>query len=73
MNINELKVQLSNNGINNATFNFNGDTQSGNEQAQQQQNRHNEQKANKEYNYFENEEENEEILSSLEIIIPQYG
>ena len=73
MNINELKVQLSNNGINNATFNFNGNTQSGDQQAQQQQNRHNEQKANKEYNYFENEEENEEILSSLEIIIPQYG
>jgi flagellar hook-length control protein FliK len=73
MNINELKVQLSNNGINNATFNFNGNTQNGDQQAQQQQNRQNEQKANKEYNYFENEEANEEVLSLLEIIVPQYG
>ena len=73
MNINELKMQLSNNGINNATFNFSGNAQGDDQQAQQQNNHRNEQKANEEYKHFENEEENEEILSSLEIIVPQYG
>jgi flagellar hook-length control protein FliK len=74
MNINELKVQLSNNGINNASFNFNSNSQNGEQAAsQQQQNQQNERKADEEYNYFENNEANEEILNSLEIVVPQYG
>ncbi len=74
MNANELRVQLNNNGINNASLNFNNNEQNSESNAQQQQqNRQNEQKASEEYNYFENEEANEEILSSLEIIVPQYG
>ena len=68
----ELKTQLQNSGINNATFNFNSSSQnesSAFEQQQQQQQRD----AQKEYNYFDNEEQNEEILSSLEIIVPNYA
>jgi len=72
LNANDLKVQLANNGINNATLNFNNSSQD-NQNAQQQQNRQNERQANEEYNYFDREEENEEVLSSLEIIVPQYG
>ncbi|MFK5936783.1 MAG: flagellar hook-length control protein FliK [Sulfurimonas sp.] len=73
-NANDLKVQLANSGINNATLNFNNNPQGDNPQSQQQQQqRQNEQKANEEYNYFATEEENEEVLSSLEIIVPQYG
>ncbi len=73
MNVNELKVQLSNNGINNATLNFNNSSQHGDQQASQQQNHQNERKAEDEYNYFESEETNEEILSSLEIVVPNYA
>lgn len=74
MNANDLKVQLSNNGINNASLNFNNSSQNGENAQQGQQNRQQEQKeAHEEYNFFENEEANEEILSSLEIIVPQYG
>jgi len=75
MNSNDLKVQLQNSGINNATLNFNsgsasGDA-SGNSQAQHQQ--QNRQHAQSEYNYFDNEETNEELLSSLEIVVPSYA
>jgi hypothetical protein len=73
MNVNELKVQLSNSGINNATLSFSNGSQGGDTNAggghQQKQN---EQRAHAEYNYFENEEISEEILSSLEIIVPRY-
>ena len=73
-NLNELKTQLSNNGINNATFNFNSGSENGSSTNGQQQNRQQEQKnANDEYNYFEAQEQNEEILSSLEIIVPSYA
>jgi len=72
MNANDLKVQLSNNGINNASLNFNNNSQDGQNTPQQQQNRQNERQANEEYNYFDNEEANEEIISSLEIVVPQY-
>lgn len=73
MNINELRVQLNNNGINNAIFNFSSGSQSGDASANAgQQQRQNEQKAHQEYNYFENEETREEVLSSLEIIVPRY-
>jgi len=71
MNANELKLQLANSGINNATLNFNNDSQSNN--SQQQQNRQNERQAEQEYTYFDNEEASEEVLSSLEIVVPQYG
>ncbi len=73
MNVNELKTQLNNNGINNATFNF-SDTSQGQEQSSSQQNNQNQQRqASKEYDYFNNEEQNEEILSSLEIVVPNYA
>ncbi len=73
MNVNELKTQLTNSGINNATLNFSNSSQNSDSNAsEQQQNRHNERKADEEYGYFENEEANEEVLSSLEIIVPQY-
>ena len=74
MNANELKVQLGNSGINNATLNFNSGSENGSSSNEHQQNRQNEQKqASEEYNYFENEEQNEEILSSLEIVVPSYA
>jgi len=78
MNAHDLKLQLQNSGINNASLNFSNNAQgaeaanSGQAQQQQQQNR---QQAQNEYNYFENnnEEKNEEIISSLEIIVPHYA
>jgi len=74
LNANDLKVQLQNNGIQNASLNFNNNSQSSEfangGQAQQQQQRQN---AQHEYNYFENEETNEEIVSSLEIVVPHYA
>ena len=74
MNANELRTQLTNNGINNASLNFNNSSQNGEQNAsQQQQNRQNERKADEEYNYFANEEQNEEVLSSLEIVVPSYA
>ena len=72
MNANELRVQLNNSGINNATLNFNNQSDS-NQQSSQQQNRQNEQEAQEEYSYFDNEQKSEEILSSLEIIVPSYA
>ncbi len=76
MNASELKTQLNNSGINNATLNFNNSSQNG-ENAQQQQNNHQKHKeAQEEYrnlHKFANDEANEEILSSLEIVVPQYG
>jgi flagellar hook-length control protein FliK len=74
MNVNELKTQLNNNGIQNATLNFNNNSQSDSSGfgQQQQQQRHNEQQARQEYDYYEKEEQNEEVLSSLEIIVPHY-
>jgi len=75
MNANELKVQLQNSGINNASLNFSnnsqgGDAAGGGGSHSQQQNR---QEAHSEYNYFENDETHEEILSSLEIVVPNYA
>jgi flagellar hook-length control protein FliK len=77
MNSNELRAQLNNSGINNATLNFSDTSQQGGytdsqNSGAQQQKRQNEQKAHTEYSYFENEEAHEEILSSLEIIVPRY-
>ncbi len=73
MNANDLKAQLSNNGINNASLNFNNSSQNSDQGASGQQNRQNERRADEEYNYFESEETNEEILSSLEIVVPNYA
>ena len=73
-NVNELKVQLANNGINNASLNFNNNSQDNAQNAsQQQRNPQQEKQAEQEYNFFEKEETNEEVLSSLEIVVPQYG
>lgn len=74
MNVNELRVQLNNSGINNATFHFNenqgqGFTDGGNSN---QHRGHEHKRAHEEYSYFEEQDINEEILSSLEIIVPQY-
>ncbi len=74
LNANELKTQLNNSGINNATLNFNNSSQNSEQNGSSgQHNRHNERQANDEYNYFENEEANEEIISSLEIVVPNYA
>ena len=75
MNANDLKGQLNNNGINNATLNFsntpqNGENSSGSQTQQQHQQREHSQS---EYNYFESEESKEELMSSLEIVVPHYA
>ena len=69
-NVTELKNQLVQNGMNNASFNFNGSTD--NQSQQQQQNGHQQQSAKKAYGQFGAGETNEEVLSSLEIVIPRY-
>ena len=70
-NAGDLKTQLVQNGMNNASVNFNSstDTQS---QQQQQQNGHQKESAKKAYEAFTQDETNEEILSSLEIVVPRY-
>ncbi len=68
LNANELKTQLQNSGINNASLNFSNNSQSGEQAQHQQQNN-----AHKEYGYFDTEDENEEILNSLEIVVPNYA
>lgn len=75
LNANDLKVQLNNSGINNATLNFNNNSSSSEQGSfgQQQQNSRNGREAKEEYNYFKNEEQNEEILNSLEIVVPHYA
>ena len=75
VNANDLKLQLTNSGINNATLNFSNNPQSqdGSASQQQQRNHHQREEARKEYNFFESEEANEEILSSLEIVVPSYA
>ena len=73
-NASELRTQLNNSGINNASLSFNNSSQNSEQNAQQQQqHRQNEQKADEEYNYFDNQEQNEEIISSLEIVVPNYA
>ena len=80
LNATELRTQLSNNGIHNASLNFSNNSQgdnsgafSGGQGQSQGQNRENEQKAHHEYNYFGEEANNEEILSSLEIVVANYA
>lgn len=64
-NATELKAQLANNGLANATMHFNSN---GGEQQRQQQNR---QRAQERLEQYENEE-NYELLSSLELVVPHY-
>ena len=76
MNANDLKTQLSNNGINNASLNFNNNSQgseAGFSEQKQGQNSQQGREAQREYNYFDNEEQNEEIMNSLEIVVPHYA
>ena len=74
INAKSFHYQLSNSGIHNASLNFNNNEENSQRQAsQQQQNRDNERKADEEYNYFDNEEQNEELVSSLEIVVPNYA
>ena len=77
MNANELRAQLTNSGINNASLNFNNSSQNSEQNAsQQQQNNQQQKEAHEEYGIlqqFDNEEANEEILSSLEIVVPNYA
>jgi len=70
MNAGELKTQLSNNGINNATLNFSSNSQNSEQQNSQRQNQQNGKKAQREYGYMM--DEGEDILTSLEIIVPRY-
>lgn len=75
MNANDLKVQLNNSGIQNASLNFSNSSQgdqsgSGSHAHQQQHNREN---AQEEYGYFQQEDASEEIVSSLEIVVPHYA
>jgi flagellar hook-length control protein FliK len=72
MNVTELKTQLSNNGINNATLNFNSNSQNTEQQNSQQHHQQNGKKAQEEYSYLIEENINEEILTSLEIVVPRY-
>jgi hypothetical protein len=75
MNANDLKLQLNNSGINNATLNFNNTSQmsDGSFGSQTQQQHQQREEAQSKYNYFAQDESNEEILSSLEIIVPHYA
>ena len=75
MNVNDLKMQLNSSGINNATLNFNNNSQNSESgfNGQQQQNSHREKEAKNEYEHFETQDKNEEILSSLEIVVPNYA
>ena len=75
LNSHDLKTQLANNGINNATLNFNNNSQSSEQSfsGQQQQNFQNEREAKREYDYFDKEETNEELINSLEIVVPYYA
>lgn len=71
LHANELRQQLQNSGINNATLNFSNHSDSGANHSQQEQ-RQQEQKAHKTYEALAKEEITEEVLSSLEIIVPRY-
>ena len=75
LNSNDLRAQLTNNGINNATLNFNNNSSPDqqNFSGNQQQNSHRDREAQKEYDYYDNEEQNEEIANSLEIVVPNYA
>ena len=74
MNATELKVQLQNSGINNASLNFsnNSGSQSNNAQTSGGQHHQHEKQAKEQYSYLQNEEANEVLSNSLEIVVPHY-
>ena len=63
-NINELKTQLAQNGINNASFNFNSDSQQNN-----QNNQHKRKDAIKGYKELV---DNDDTKTGFEIVVPKY-
>lgn len=71
LHANELRQQLQNSGINNATLNFNNQSDNGSASQGGQQQRQ-EQQGHKTYQALAQEENREEILSSLEIVVPRY-
>jgi flagellar hook-length control protein FliK len=73
-NVGELRAQLQNSGINNATLNFNNSSEGGNTSGDQggREQRQEQQRAHQEYEYFARDESNDEIQSSLEIVVPRY-
>jgi len=73
MNANELRTQLSNNGINNASLNFSNSSENGSSFNEQQNRQQEHKQAKEEYNFFDNEETNEEVLNSLEIVVANYA
>jgi len=74
MNANDLKVQLQNSGINNASLNFSNNSQSGDQAAsQQQQQQQSREQSQAQYRYFDDEVANEELVSSLEIVVLNYA
>ena len=75
MNVADLRVQLQNSGINNATLNFSNNPQGQDGSASQQQSSHQQQQrrsAQEEYSYSERQEAHEEIVNALEIVVPHY-
>ena len=66
-NATELRTQLSQNGMGNATMNFSNNDNTQQQQQQEQQRQH----LAELYEQFENSE-NFELMESLEIIIPKY-
>jgi len=74
MNATDLKAQLQNSGINNASLNFSDNSQNGEQAAnQQQQHQRDSREAREEYSYFTQQDEHEEIVNSLEIVVPNYA
>ncbi len=70
-NVNELKMQLTQNGMNNATLNFSSAADA--QTQQQQQNEQHKQGAKRAYEAFNQDKTtSEEMLTSLEIVLPQY-
>lgn len=71
-NATELKAQLAHQGITNATMNFMSGGENG-QQAQQQHQQEQQQNRFRSYESFEELELNEEQISALEIVIPNYA
>ena len=71
-NASDLKVQLNQNGINNASLNFSNSGSLSDNASQQQQQQQQQQHARREYEQFIDTKPEEEKLASLEIVIPQY-
>jgi flagellar hook-length control protein FliK len=71
-NATELKAQLAHQGITNATMNFMSGGENG-QQGQQQHQQEQQQNRFRSYESFEELELNEEQISALEIVIPNYA